>query len=75
MPRTTRQVLDEQEKQAATERNSHNRSTTMNGAESYDEWFPSNFLRADDLDDGPMTLTIETQSRACFSRKTSEVSF
>jgi hypothetical protein len=30
----------------------------MTAAESYDEWFPSNFLKADDLDDGPMTLTI-----------------
>jgi hypothetical protein len=25
---------------------------------SYDDWYPSNFLKADDLDDGPMTLTI-----------------
>jgi len=25
---------------------------------SYDDWFPSNFLKADDLDDGSMTLTI-----------------
>jgi hypothetical protein len=58
MPRTTKQVLAEQQKQADAERNSHSRSTTMNGAESYDEWFPSNFLKADDLDDGPMTLTI-----------------
>ena len=30
----------------------------MTAADSYDEWFPSNFLKADDLDDGPMTLTI-----------------
>jgi hypothetical protein len=30
----------------------------MNAAESYDEWFPSNFLKADDLDDGSMILTI-----------------
>ena len=30
----------------------------MTAAECYDEWFPSNFLKADDLDDGPMTLTI-----------------
>jgi hypothetical protein len=25
---------------------------------TYDDWFPSNFLKANDLDDGPMTLTI-----------------
>jgi hypothetical protein len=25
---------------------------------TYDEWFPSNFLKADDLDDGSMVLTI-----------------
>jgi hypothetical protein len=55
MPKTSRQVLHEQKLQA--ERDLNNRSTTMN-AESYDEWFPSNFLKADDLDEGPMTLTI-----------------
>jgi hypothetical protein len=69
MPKTTKQVLAEQARQADAERAqaqpsnpSHprqpNRSTIMSAAESYDEWFPSNFLKADDLDDGPMTLTI-----------------
>src|SRR5262245_16209156 len=56
MPKTSRQVLDEQKLQA--ERDLNNRSTTMTAAESYDEWFPSNLLKAEDLDDGPMTLTI-----------------
>jgi len=56
MPRTAKQVLAEQKLQA--ERDLNNRSTIMTAAESYDEWFPSNFLKADDLDDGPMTLTI-----------------
>ena len=56
MPKTSRQVLAEQKLQA--ERDLNNRSKTMTAAESYDEWFPSNFLKAEDLDDGPMTLTI-----------------
>jgi hypothetical protein len=56
MPKTSRQVLDEQKLQA--ERDLIKRSKTMTAAESYDEWFPSNFLKADDLDEGSMTLTI-----------------
>jgi hypothetical protein len=57
MPRTTREVLAAQKQQA--ERDLINqRNMIMTAAESYDEWFPSNFLKADDLDDGPMTLTI-----------------
>src|SRR5262245_44203028 len=56
MPRTSQEVLAEQKLQA--ERNLNNRSKTMTATESYDEWFPSNFLKADDLDEGPVTLTI-----------------
>jgi hypothetical protein len=71
MPKTTKQVLAEQARQADAERVrsqhsdlSHpqqpNRSTIMTAAESYDEWFPSNFWKADDLDDGPMPILTIT---------------
>ena len=49
---------------------------------SYDDWYPSNYFKADDVIDNPMILTItaiqpekmqdgKQQARACTSRRTS----